>query len=475
MVVYNYSGREINAKIVYYGPALSGKTTNLEWIYSKIPTEYSGKMVSLRTQADRTIFFDFLPLELGLIDGYKTRFMLYTVPGQVYYNATRKMVLKGVDGLVFVADSEQGRMADNLESFENLKENLYELGLDPATIPLVLQWNKRDLPNCIPSAELEAQINQFASPAFDASALTGEGVYETLHRACRMIYTKLTLGDHASAAEMGNDAASSLFGDAIAKRLQEVDIPVPTPERVAVASPVAPDPESDVGPVLDHILGNPAAAAPAQPTGGVPPVAEPIAPMVRETVGAPPAADAPGGIQPSAPAFGLNQPSAATQPGSAPAAPVAAPGDPFSNPSAVSGNDTQLQGNLTQFNPDSEPVVSNLVDQVLGRFDDGPEPVEPVAPGAGSLIEHDVDPFEAMASHAGPEDQVAPDASVAEDEELQIISDPRRLSTDRSDHASGFAGLASNAKVIEVPIAIDADTFDEGKPIRVVLNIQLKR
>ena len=124
MVVYNYSGKEINAKIVYYGPALSGKTTNLEWIYSKIPVEYSGKMVSLRTQADRTIFFDFLPLDLGMIDGFRTRFMLYTVPGQVHYNATRKMVLKGVDGIVFVADSEPGRMADNIESLQNLRDNL---------------------------------------------------------------------------------------------------------------------------------------------------------------------------------------------------------------------------------------------------------------------------------------------------------------------------------------------------------------
>lgn len=229
MVVYNYSGKEINAKIVYYGPALSGKTTNLEWIYSKIPVEYSGKMVSLRTQADRTIFFDFLPLDLGMIDGFRTRFMLYTVPGQVHYNATRKMVLKGVDGLVFVADSEPGRMKENIESLQNLRDNLTELGLNFDAMPLVIQWNKRDLPHCMTVAELETQLNPRALPTFEACALTGEGVYETLHKVCRSIYTKLT-GNQTGEGE------PSLFGDSIAQCLQDVDVPQPEPERVAIGS-----------------------------------------------------------------------------------------------------------------------------------------------------------------------------------------------------------------------------------------------
>ena len=229
MVVYNYSGKEINAKIVYYGPALSGKTTNLEWIYSKIPLEYSGKMISLRTQTDRTIFFDFLPLELGLIDGFKTRFMLYTVPGQVYYNATRKMVLKGADGVVFVADSEEGRMQDNLESLQNLKENLQEIGLDPATIPIVLQWNKRDLPSTIETEQLERQLNPEGHPSFSACALTGEGVYESLHQISRMIYRNLATEEGTIPQESGNQQSSaSLFGEDIETRLRDVDHPDPT-------------------------------------------------------------------------------------------------------------------------------------------------------------------------------------------------------------------------------------------------------
>jgi signal recognition particle receptor subunit beta len=233
MVVYNYSGKEINAKIVYYGPALSGKTTNLEWIYSKIPVEYSGKMVSLRTQADRTIFFDFLPLDLGMIDGFRTRFMLYTVPGQVHYNATRKMVLKGVDGLVFVADSEPGRMQDNIESLQNLRDNLQELGMNPDSLPLVLQWNKRDLPGCMDVGELERELNPRALPSFEACALTGEGVYETLHKASRLIYSRMT-GDQALDPNATGDDAPP-FGDSIAECLQDVDHPEPEPTRVAVS------------------------------------------------------------------------------------------------------------------------------------------------------------------------------------------------------------------------------------------------
>ena len=277
MVVYNYSGKEINAKIVYYGPALSGKTTNLEWIYSKIPVEYSGKMVSLRTQADRTIFFDFLPLDLGMIDGFRTRFMLYTVPGQVHYNATRKMVLKGVDGLVFVADSEPGRMQENLESLQNLRDNLQELGMNPDALPLVMQWNKRDLPNCMSVTELETRLNPRGLPSFEACALTGEGVYETLHKASRLIYTKLT-GQQAS-----SDEDVSLFGESIAQCLQDIDVPQPIPEAVAVGPQSAPVHRASSADPLGAILGRdprPAASAPVPPRSEQ--LTQPVAP-VRST------------------------------------------------------------------------------------------------------------------------------------------------------------------------------------------------
>ena len=170
MVLVSYSGKEINAKLVYYGPGLSGKTTNLEYIYGSIPGNHRGKMVSMKTKTERTLFFDFLPVQLGELSGFKTRFLLYTVPGQVYYNATRKLVLKGVDAVVFVADSKRGKMDENVESLENLKENLREHGLDVDSIPWVLQYNKRDLPEVYSIQELDQVLNPMKVPTFEAVA-----------------------------------------------------------------------------------------------------------------------------------------------------------------------------------------------------------------------------------------------------------------------------------------------------------------
>jgi len=473
MVVYNYSGKEINAKIVYYGPALSGKTTNLEWIYSKIPTEYSGKMVSLRTQADRTIFFDFLPLELGLIDGFKTRFMLYTVPGQVYYNATRKMVLKGVDGVVFVADSEAGRIDDNLESFENLKDNLTELGIDPATLPMVLQWNKRDLPNIDEIAQLEQRINEFKAPAFEASAPTGQGVYETLHRISQVVYQKLTMGEQASVSELSDsgDPEDSLFGAAIAAKLQEIDHPIHH-ERLAIDE-LDPDEPMDETPVLDSILGGGAKQGAASDT------------------------------------------MTATQPVARPAAPQARPATP--------GPEQQQQAARAALGGDGsegDEMVSELVDQVLGQLDDekigavgtggggptgqapkSPPPpksqsvdiqveLDPPAPQSGledpdqPLIEHDVDPFE---SGSGPKSGLSSDlegAAADDDEALDLITDPLRKSSTHSGSTSGakepapapasgpLSGSPSDAKVLEIPVTVDVDALRDGRAIKIVLTLR---
>ncbi len=159
MSMISYASREINCKLVYYGPGLGGKTTNLEHVYSKVAPEKRGKMVSLATETERTLFFDFLPVDLGTIRGFKTRFHMYTVPGQVYYNASRKLILKGVDGLVFVADSQMDRMEANVESMQNLYDNMAEYGYDVAKIPFVIQYNKRDLPNASPISELQQQLN----------------------------------------------------------------------------------------------------------------------------------------------------------------------------------------------------------------------------------------------------------------------------------------------------------------------------
>ena len=191
MSLINYSSREINCKIVYYGPGLCGKTTNLQHIYSRVPQETRGKMISLATEMDRTLFFDFLPIELGQIRGFRTRFHLYTVPGQVYYNASRKLILKGVDGIVFVADSQIDRFEANIESFMNMLDNLAEHDLTLERVPFVMQYNKRDLPRVVPVDDLERELNPRKAPYFEAVALRGTGVFDTLKVACKLVLKTL--------------------------------------------------------------------------------------------------------------------------------------------------------------------------------------------------------------------------------------------------------------------------------------------
>jgi len=192
MSFINYSAREINCKIVYYGPGLCGKTTNLQFIYNRTNPEVKGKMISLATETERTLFFDFLPLALGEIRGFKTRFHLYTVPGQVFYDASRKLILKGVDGVVFVADSQVERMEANLESMDNLRVNLAEQGYDLDQLPFVIQYNKRDVPNAAALEELRKLLNpQGKVPDFEACATKGTGVFETLKATAKMILKDL--------------------------------------------------------------------------------------------------------------------------------------------------------------------------------------------------------------------------------------------------------------------------------------------
>lgn len=191
MSFINYAAREINCKLVYYGPGLCGKTTNLQQIYARVDPATRGKLISLATESERTLFFDFLPLDLGTIRGFKTRFHLYTVPGQVFYDASRKLILKGADGIVFVADSQIERMEANIESLENLEENLVEQGHTLTTLPHIFQYNKRDLPNVVPVADLQSTLNERNTPWFEASAAKGTGVFETLKGAAKLILTDL--------------------------------------------------------------------------------------------------------------------------------------------------------------------------------------------------------------------------------------------------------------------------------------------
>ena len=191
MTFINYASREINCKIVYYGPGLCGKTTNLQYIYDSTSPTAKGKLISLATETDRTLFFDFMPLELGTVRGFKTRFHLYTVPGQVYYDASRKLILKGVDGVVFVADSQEERMDANIESLENLEDNLKTQGYDLMQVPYVLQLNKRDLPSAIPVDELTAELQRKGEPVFEAIAADGTGVFDTLKAVAKQVLTEL--------------------------------------------------------------------------------------------------------------------------------------------------------------------------------------------------------------------------------------------------------------------------------------------
>ena len=206
MSLVNFTAREITCKIVYYGPGRSGKTTNLQYVYGRVPESRRGRMVSLATQTDRTLFFDFLPLELGSISGFTTKFQLYTVPGQSYYNATRKLVLQGADGVVFVADSQARQLDENIESFQDLHANLSEQGIDPRAMPLVVQYNKQDVPKelILPVADLSDAINFRNAPEFSADALHGPGVFETLRGISEIVLRRLSAAGSQPAAAGGS-------------------------------------------------------------------------------------------------------------------------------------------------------------------------------------------------------------------------------------------------------------------------------
>ena len=191
MVMIDFNKRQITLKLVYYGPGLSGKTTNLEFVHKKAPEDRKGKLLSVAAGDDRTLFFDFMSLDLGKVGELNTKFQLYTVPGQVYYNATRKLVLMGVDGIAFVADSQPDKRDENKESYQNLKDNLKEYDMSVAEMPHVIQFNKRDLPDVVSVAELDAELNEFKVPTFEAVAARGEGVYETLKSLIKLVIADL--------------------------------------------------------------------------------------------------------------------------------------------------------------------------------------------------------------------------------------------------------------------------------------------
>jgi signal recognition particle receptor subunit beta len=266
MVLFNYSTKELTAKVVYYGPGLCGKTTNLQWIHEKLPIKNKGKMVSLATEADRTLFFDFLPIELGTIRGMKTRVQLYTVPGQVFYNATRRMVLKGADCVVFVADSQEPMIDANLDALANLRENLEANEIDPDEIPTVLQYNKRDLPNALPLEVLNEKLNPKGWLHYEACAKQGKGVEETLKGVTGLVFR--TLATKYGGTDAGRGASAPKPAAAAAPAPKPLPAPAPPPRPVAVPPPpparaAAPLAGGSTDDLLDSLGGPPLAAAPA--------------------------------------------------------------------------------------------------------------------------------------------------------------------------------------------------------------------
>ncbi len=285
MVVLNYTGGEVNAKIVYYGPGLSGKTTNLEFIHDRTPEGSRGKMVSMKTQTDRTLFFDFLPLELGEINGYRTRFLLYTVPGQVYYNATRKLVLKGVDAVVFVADSSRSKLDENLESLRNLEQNLNEHGLSLDEVPWVIQYNKRDSADSMAVADLDARLNPLRVPAYEAVATQGTGVYETFHGIATLVYR--VLKERLERGDLSGEPGPVSRPEA--RPAVQAAAPAPRPTHATPA-----EGEIEFDSAIDSMLremDSPAArtAAPAAPAPRVAPVPASAMPAAPRVAPAPPA------------------------------------------------------------------------------------------------------------------------------------------------------------------------------------------
>ncbi|MBK8099748.1 MAG: GTPase domain-containing protein [Planctomycetes bacterium] len=234
MVQINFALKEVNCKVVFYGPGMSGKTTNLEIVHQKAPEENKGELTSISTDGDRTLFFDFMPLDLGNVAGMRTKFQLYTVPGQVYYNSTRKLVLQGVDGVIFVADSDPEKIAENIESYQNLIENLAEYGKDIRELPHVIQYNKRDLPNAMSVEDLDRKMNKFGVPTFEAVAYTGEGVFPTLKTLAGMVLESIDKMDKGGARK---PAAAK---PAPAPAPAPVAAPAPTAAPAAKAAPARP-------------------------------------------------------------------------------------------------------------------------------------------------------------------------------------------------------------------------------------------
>jgi signal recognition particle receptor subunit beta len=301
MVQINFAQKTVNVKVVYYGPGMSGKTTNLEIVHQRAPEANHGELTSISTDGDRTLFFDYMPLNLGTVAGMRTCFQLYTVPGQVYYNSTRKLVLQGVDGVIFVADSSASMMSQNLDSLRNLEENLNEYGKSLSQIPMVIQWNKRDVPDALPVEELERTINSFKVPTFEGMANTGQGVFPTL-KAVAALVLKSIMNESAGTPSFGSSTApappAAVPAPAAASPLAAPPLAAPPLAAPPLAAPplAAPGPLEPTPALRAPIpMTAPDAGVPTQPVAGT---AAPI-PTAAGEVGAPRAPVPQGGLNPA--------------------------------------------------------------------------------------------------------------------------------------------------------------------------------
>lgn len=482
MVLFNYSTKELTAKVVYYGAGLCGKTTNLQWIHEQLPIKNKGKMLSLATEADRTLFFDFLPIELGTIRGMKTRVQLYTVPGQVFYNATRRMVLKGADCVVFVADSQDAMMDANADAMKNLRENLVANELDPDNIPLVIQYNKRDLANAAPLDELNKVLNTRGVPFVEASAKSGKGVEETLKVATQLVFKVL-------ANKYGGEAAGGARATTNTPRpAQKPAAPAP----VAAAPPPPPEPSFLPPPArVAQPAPRPAPAPAPAPRPGAAPPPSPFssADDLLDSLGGPGPAPAPAlsldneldlGPAP-APAAAGNPFDALPGPGPAPATV-----DPFgpelsldslgeapSPRPAPAGTTGELELDLA-----APPSASGPGDP----FSDSPfgEPPAP-SPAAGpSALE---DPFgsslEVVSPFDSPPPPVRPQAQGSPLDSIAGLGASGGSSSFTSDPVSAEASIeipagALKADPIQVSVPVELTLSGSGRDILIPIRLQLK-
>lgn len=485
MVLFNYSTKELTAKVVYYGAGLCGKTTNLQWIHEQLPIKNKGKMLSLATEADRTLFFDFLPIELGTIRGMKTRVQLYTVPGQVFYNATRRMVLKGADCVVFVADSQDAMIEANADAMKNLRENLVANELDPDTIPLVIQYNKRDLPNAAPLDELQRALNSRGVPYVEASAKSGKGVEETLKVATQLVFKVL-------AGKYGNDAAPR-NSEAIQRpaALRPPPPPqAPPPPPPAAAAPSLPPPS--------RVSAAPLPPPPARPAPSMnPPQSFTSTDDLLDSLGGPPSAPAPApslsldseldlGPAPANSSAGVGDPLDALS-GLGGAAAPAPPTDPFGPELSLDslGPGPAPAGGDLELDLGPPPAPAGPGDPFGPTLDmefasPPPAPASPLEDPFGSALEPG-SPFD-----AGPEMEMPPPPAPARGagrrepaDSLSGLGAPGGSSSFTSDPVSVEASVtipagSLKAEVVEVSVPIDLTMSGGAQDVLIPIRLQLK-